>query len=503
MQQFAGRWKAAGLENYTPANLLDAVFQRQMQECDVVSFDIFDTALFRYVHHPVDVFLHLERQAAFAEHAYTEPVSKLRIAAENSVRPIVFNLAGSYEVNLFEIYQAFCDQNRISRDCAVALTNAEELVEMRLCAPNRPILRLFEAAKAAGKRVIFVSDTYHRESFLLRLLSAHGYSVTPGELFASSASRKSKQSGLLFPHVLEAMGVKPERMLHVGDHPVSDFQEPGKLGIRSILHTHKLSVDAPGPVTQPTGPAASGQDSRMGGQSVVRGMVHTTSQAAEKQEREHDFWWKFGYSSAGPLTTGFCQWLEHRLRMDGMEHAYFMLRDGALLHQVYQLLYQSKAGACTVSTLPSSRRAALLPIVGLVPSFAVPSLLGGIGPRPMREYLERLGIPTSGFADEAVAAGLDSLDELVDGRIDSQRLLRFMQQERVKTALLARSAAERSLLERFLGQEKVTSHSKVALIDLGWGGPFTRACICCLLRARRRRTLRATTWPRSRRVSTA
>ena len=475
MQEFVNGVRATERAGYTEAHELNAVFLSELGQVDVVSFDIFDTVLMRYVDHPVDVFLHLERLPAFAAHRYKHPISRMRMLAEQAVRPVALKLTGSYEVNLYEIYQVFCEQNEISQENAASFTDAEEALELRLCAPNPALASLYEAAIYAGKRVIFVSDTYHRGSFLLQLLRTHGYKASPEDLFASSALRKSKQSGHLFPHVLAAVGVDAARLLHVGDHPVSDYREPRQLKIRSILHSHKLSIETALLMTTNGGPQRPGDDSRLSFQSVVRGMRHATAQRAEACGRGDDFWWKFGYAAAGPLTTGFCQWLEESLRVDGMEHAYFMLRDGALFQRVYAVLFADKTDACPSSSIPASRRAALLPIIGLAPSFAVPSLLGGIGFRPMREYVERLGISAAGFTAEAVEAGFKSLDEQIDGRIDTPRLLKFVRTPRVMAAMVAAGQKERALLERFLVQEGVTAHKRVALVDLGWGGTIHKA----------------------------
>ena len=158
-----------------------------------------------------------------------------------------------------------------------------------------------------------------------------------------------------------------------------------------------------------------------------------------------------------------------------MEHAYFLLRDGELFYNVYQALFHDKPDACKVSTLASSRRAMLLPIVELAPAFAIPSLMGGIGMRPMREYIERLGIKADAFEAEAIASGFTSLDEEIDGRLEGNRLLRFLVRHPVITAMLQKGKEERDALAAYLQQEQVLSRSKVALIDLGWAGTIQQS----------------------------
>jgi len=473
--QFVHELRQKERANYTAAAELLPAFRKALQACEIVSFDIFDSAVVRYVDHPADVFFHLERQPAFAAYQFSQPVSRLRIMADNTARSLVHKLIGSAEVNLLEIYQVYCDQQGLSREHAESFQKAEEAVELQLCVACPAIHRLYEEAIAAGKRVVFVSDTYHTEEFLRRLLAACHYVAAPGALFASSAIRKSKQSGELFPRVIADLGIAPGAILHVGDHPISDYRQPLASGVPSILHTFKTSCEQQSLSSYNGGPRNQGDDTLLSQHSLIRGMLSMAAQRAAECGKEDDFWWKFGYSGAGPLTVGYCQWLKQSLRRDGIERAYFLLRDGELMYEVYQALYRNDASACRISTLASSRRAMLLPIFEMAPAFVLPSLLAGVGLRPMREYVERLDISIAGLEAEVSKAGFSSADEQIDGRLDGTRLLSFITQPRVLSAVIARSQVERAAMVAFLEQEGVTRQKKIALIDLGWFGTIHKS----------------------------
>jgi predicted HAD superfamily hydrolase len=469
------RRRAHARRHYTGAADLYGSFMAALPTVDVVSFDIFDTALVRLVDHPVDVFFHLERMPVFARHRFQRPVSKLRMEAEAKARDLVCGILGTMEVNLLEIYQVFCDLNGLSRELAPGFMAAEEEVELRLCIALPALQEIYFAAAAAGKRVIFVSDIYHTQEFVLRLLRNIGYPVVDADVFVSSAARKAKGSGDLFPDVIAALGVAPGRILHFGDHPVSDFERAGEMGMQAILHSHKASNDRADLLQGNAGPRVPGDDARLAQHSQLRGMIRLTGHAAERRGHGNDFWWKFGYSAGGPLTVGFCQWLEQSLRAEGMEHAYFLMRDGRLLFDIYQALYGNNSAACPATTLDSSRRAMLVPALELAPAFAIPSLLGGIGARPVREYLERLGIDADPFKAEALAAGFESLEEEVEGCVESERLVKFMIQMPVLLALLDHSKRERETLMAYLEEQRVTHRARVALVDVGWGGTIHKS----------------------------
>jgi predicted HAD superfamily hydrolase len=473
--QFAQENRRHKRRHYTEAADLYASFMALLPEADVVSFDIFDTALVRLVDHPVDIFFHLESMPAFARFSFQRAISRLRVEAENRARALVYSILGSSEVNLLEIYQVFCDLNGISRDFAPGFMAAEEEVELRLCVPLPAIQQIYMAAAAAGKRVIFVSDMYHTHEFLVRLLHNIGYPVAERDLFLSSVARKAKQSGQLFPEVIAALGVPAQAILHFGDHPVSDYERAKDAGIRAILHSHKASADQPRLVHSAAGLLRAGEDTRLAQQSHLRGMIRLTPHAAERRGRTGDFWWSLGYSAAGPMTVGFCQWLRQSLQVEGVEHAYFMLRDGHLFYETYRLLFADDPVVCKASTLESSRRAFLVPVIQTAPDFAVPSLLAGIGLRPLREYVERLDVDANGFAAEARLAGFESLDQDVNPETDAVKLLKFIIQKPVLMALLDRCKVEREPLLAYLQEQQVTRPGKIALVDVGWTGTIQKS----------------------------
>src|ERR1700722_15315658 len=199
-------------------------FLAALPACQIVSFDIFDTLLVRRVHQPSDVFLHLERTEPFRRQAsWPAPPWQLRVQAENQARRQLHQASGSGEATLSEIYAAFCALTKLPADRAAALVRAEEEVELKLCRACPALAALYEQAVKSGKRVLFVSDTYHHARFLRELLVANGFAADADHLFASSDLRLNKQSGQLFTAFLQRTGTLASSILHVGDHPVSDY----------------------------------------------------------------------------------------------------------------------------------------------------------------------------------------------------------------------------------------------------------------------------------------
>jgi FMN phosphatase YigB (HAD superfamily) len=453
----------------TPPGDLATVFQAALAHCRMVSFDVFDTLLVRYVHHPRDVFLHLEKTAPFRRQTrWPAPLWQLRQKAENHARRKLHQATGSAEVTLSEIYVSFCELTQW-KDPVAELVQAEEEIELKLCRPCPAIGDLYALARAGGKPVIFVSDTYHHAQFVCEMLTANGFPAAPGSVFASSDLRLNKQSGQLFPKVVQRIGLPPAAILHIGDHPISDFQQPQAVGIKAILHDHRASAVHPAKAFAL--PTAALQTS-LSGFAAIASRCHRPAR---------DFWWLLGYNVCGPLLTGFCLWLERCFHADEITRAWFLLRDGEIFERVYRTLLPGPE-AIPTATLPSSRRAFLLPVLESAPKLAMRGLMSGVGPRPVREYLERLNLPAESFRAEFAASGFANLDEIIDGRHEGERLFRLVRQPRIQTAILERSRLEKELLLAFFGQEGLRTGRKIALVDLGWRGSVHKAAHLLLSR---------------------
>jgi FMN phosphatase YigB (HAD superfamily) len=441
---------------------LCAAFERELDDAKVISFDVFDTLLLRRVAHPVDVFLHLDQQPAFVRHRFTRPVAELRIEAEKRARQRLFDEHKTGEVELPEIYSAFCELAHLLHEVAHELVEAEETLELLLCRPNPRLQTLFQRARATGKPIIALSDTYHRHVFLVRLLEAIGTPLPAESVFASSHWRINKQSGQLFGAVFDHLRLLPGDLLHIGDHPISDYRVPRQLGVRTLAHGHHGSG-------QPATPG-SAADARL--RSVVRSYG---AYAACVPSTPGGFWWELGHNTFGPLMTGFALWLAKRFREDRIDRAYFLLRDGEIFHRTFEALFPPSADLPHCQRLPSSRRAYVFPILKIAPEFVLPNLMVCSEARPVGEFLERLDIPAIEFEAEFRACGFQSVAELLDARRAGQRLKTLLERPRIQNALQRVSEHEYECLVGYLRQQGVLTAGRVALIDLGWHGTIHKA----------------------------
>ena len=427
----------------------------------VVSFDIFDTLVVRKVASPRDVFLHLATPAPFS--AWTlDPVALAihRQEAENEARRRGAAARRSGEVTLHEIHAVLAERLQRAASDVPAMVAAERLVERALCVAHPYLRTVFERAVREGKTVWCVSDTYHETTFLHELLESCGYALHGVMVVSSADLRKAKGEGRLLRHLSSEAAVPPERILHIGDHPISDFTIPAQQGFLAVCHPWAASRHEDPP-------------SQVPGDSIALGLAQIGSRAVQPA---FPFWWRFGYSVAGPLLSAFALWLHERFTADGIDRAYFLLRDGEIILDVYRALLGDTALA-TTSLLESSRRAFVLPAMESARPSIMMQLLACENPLAAGEFLERFGVRTRDLAVAFRAAGFTSGDEIVDPRDTTagDKLQALLARPDVLQALVGRSRAERALLWRYLEQERVTSPGRIALVDIGWSGTIQKA----------------------------
>lgn len=208
-----------------------ADIREELRKYDVISFDVFDTLLFRKTSVPTDVFLLVEKETACPGYA------KKRQLAETNARLFKCRETGSSEVTLQEIYEAPPLKNVEDKNQQM---QAELQAEQRVCYANEALKKLVKELVQAGKQVIAVSDMYLPKTEIHELLRKNGYQEIK-RLYVSCEYGISKSDGRLFDVIKEALGSQ-KAICHVGDNFYSDVMaQKGK--ITKAIHYIKNKGD--------------------------------------------------------------------------------------------------------------------------------------------------------------------------------------------------------------------------------------------------------------------
>jgi len=304
-----------------------------------LSLDCFDTLLWRNAQMPRDVFADLPLPGGGVEmRAYTETRARAEKRASAQLN----------EVTIEEIYARLLPTATAAE--RAALVEQELEAEARHCFAFAPVVELIRAAKAKRLQIIIVSDTYLSNQQLRTLIErAAGEDVAAmiDRIFCSCEIGKSKADGM-FPPVLEALGLPPRAIVHVGDNYAADADATRRIGIRGV---HFEQFDR---VTEQRlrleGAAATMIDPAIRISRPVR-QPHRPQLSLRAETGPTD---RLGHDVLGPVMHGFARWI--RAEADDLAREtgravkiLFLLRDGYLPHEAYKAAGLGEGAAVELS----------------------------------------------------------------------------------------------------------------------------------------------------------
>lgn len=216
-------------------SIVDFVDENQIK---TVSFDVFDTIVFRRVARPTDVFsiAYSQCEASLNLSMNSEEFKELRIHAEKQVKRDCL----SGEVTLEEIYA------HLPFDATVReiLKEAELTAESQYSFVYEPILDLIFGLIDSGKNVILISDMYLSCEQIRHHLFAQYPQLQTLPLYVSSQYQLNKSTGTIFDYLAEKLLVEKQTWLHLGDNRNSDYFVPQQKKIHVKLLSSRLDADA-------------------------------------------------------------------------------------------------------------------------------------------------------------------------------------------------------------------------------------------------------------------
>lgn len=284
-----------------------------------ISFDLFDTLLYRVVSKPELIFELVERRYNEKNPRWISGFTKRRIKAEALAR----KHARYGEITIDKIYaELFYTQEICNK-----LEDIEKDVEINTCYPNQVMVKFLELCKKRGQKVVVTTDMYLDRDTIKKILFHIG--VKYDRLFISCETGKTKLSGELFEAVMEGLGIAADQICHIGDNPKTDIQSPQKYGIQPferLIQTNNIGL----------------YDNKKDSvdtdilNTFVRSHLETILDGDEKMLA------RIGYSVLGPLLYEFCSWLHKIAGKEQDGRIAFVAREGYLIKQVYDEMYPAE-----------------------------------------------------------------------------------------------------------------------------------------------------------------
>lgn len=426
----------------------------------VYSFDVFDTCIVRTWARPTDLFYFLAEtllQKTGQPYGREEvgELAALRVAAERRAH----RKTAKQDVNLEDIY----DELELTGwgFSKGEMREAEVRLELSSMRPVMPIRSRTQALRAAGERVVFISDMYLPRPVIQEMLARCGFEVPEGTLYVSNDLDLTKRAGGLYKHVLEQEGIKARDLRHCGDGVESDFLGARKADVRGELLTltqlnrfEKAVLRVPSLAPWVT--------------SQLAGISRATRLSLARDDLEGSA--EIASSVVAPLLVGFVLWALRDAKARGLRRLYFVARDGQVLHKIARALDPdgSRFGV-EARYLYGSRQAWYIPS-----AFAVDRdelefvLMTGQSSAP-RHNLKRVNLTPEGLEVPLTRYGFpkETWETQLEGEA-IERFWRFLEDPEVAPQVLAQAAAARKDALAYFGQEGLLEDKNWALVDVGW-----------------------------------
>lgn len=300
-----------------------AEMNKKVSEYSTVSFDVFDTLLFRNCENPTDIFRLVQRKYNFE---YPDTVitnfSEIRRTAELKARKMK-----DKEIVLDDIYKLINSELGEKAEC---LKRIEIETEINMCVPNEEIVSFFRELLKSGKRVFLISDMYLPCSVIEKMLKKCGI-CDYEKLYVSGEYGVTKFHGGLYDQVALISNIEKKSWIHIGDGLRSDYFAPRAKGIRSVLvrrdeknniffrnlncfERRRLSTD----------------------EIFEYGVL---KQISVNSREDDDIYAMVGNQVLGPILYGYCVWLHKWTEKEKIDRICFLSREGYIMKRFYETLY--------------------------------------------------------------------------------------------------------------------------------------------------------------------
>ncbi|OOM16517.1 methyltransferase domain-containing protein [Clostridium saccharobutylicum] len=415
---------------------------------DVISFDIFDTLVFRNVLFPKDIFKLLD---AYVEKKYSiKDFYNIRGNLETQTRAGTIN----EDVNIEEIYETISKELKF--DCSDIKEKELEL-EKKFIVINPLMKQVFDYAKSLDKRIFIISDMYLKASFLEEVLSELGY-VGYEKAFVSCELNKTKATKSVYKYILETYpDIKADTWIHIGDNYESDVKNPESLKIKSYYYK---SIRERANIQQDE----ASMDIKT---SIMRAIQYNKVYCGY----EVPYWEEFGIKYIAPIYYGLSDWIA-RLNKEN-DNVVFLARDGYIPKLVFdKIKIKRKLDTIDSKYLYTSRKAYQLPCMAYMTKGEMVECLTqsseAFGHQlTINEMFKNASLDVNNYLDVIKDFGFESPKDVidVDTRHMAKKIIQFIYEDII--AVLEKKC---ELVEEYMDQEGLFKYDRLNIVDIGWRG---------------------------------
>lgn len=413
--------------------------KRKIQKYDYISFDIFDTLIKRNIDNPTKVSMMLEKKNNIVG------FSKERINSEINC----WTNKNEKDFNFMTIYKNI---RNFSEEQKKELMKQEIELEKNICTVNLDMIDFYNYCKKNKKKIILISDMYLPKNVIEEILNKNGIMYYE-KIYISSEVGKTKSSGKLFDFVIKDLGIKPQKIIHIGDNLRGDYLMPKIKRMGTLKIPNKIDN---------LSYQKYGQEIYSLDDNILQNFINNSILNVDNEYE------KIGYETLGTLLIGFLNWLKKECQSKNIKNIYFLSRDGYIMKKAFDILFPDDK--FETYYFLASRRSLTVPLLSDIKDFSeVSKIINFRKIETFSSVLKRVGIEKL-FEEDY---------EIKDMEIDRNRLTKdanlINRLNRYIGQIRANAEYERkSFIEYF---NKNVKSKNIAIVDIGWHGTMQNCLI--------------------------
>ena len=406
-----------------------ALLKDRIHQAKVVSFDIFDTLLFRKTNSPEVIFDLVGKY--FGIHGFR----KIRMDAQNEASARAYAAFKYPHADMDQIYEVLSERQEMGVDWQ-KVKEYEIQMERDALVANREMLEIFHYVKSLGKRLVITTDMYLTANILSQILRDRGFDGFD-RIYCSADEHKAKFNRDLFEHVAQQEGVDFGDILHIGDKARDDGEFPEAYGMKSFIIDRDADLE---------------KIKNAGSSDVDKGIYKILC------DQSKGFWYNLGVEVGGPIYLALYRYL--REKAQGRK-IWFLARDGYNLYRLFKNL-----GHENVEYVYTSRRALTLASISCLDEQAFQMLPPYTYGQTVGEILDYLGVNRHEIMN-LKKAGFDSFDDVIDTPQIREKFRKIYQLH--EEVFLDRCRMEREQAQKYFESIGFLNQDGICF-DCGWQG---------------------------------
>lgn len=292
-----------------------------IEKFEYVSFDLFDTLIFRTVQSPQDVFRVIP--ILYNERNVVEKVDERKFYVDRIYAECMARKKSEKEdVSLDEIYSYLEYPASLKK----ILKEIEVEFEIKNCIRNEAIVPLHQECSKLEKKVIITTDMYLPRKCIVEILKK--INISYEKLYISAEVGLTKLSGHLYDYILHDLNIDNTKIIHIGDNLITDISKAKSRGIEALLRPAQ-------------GQPKVYSSNRIGLNPGLNHLISLANHCSDNTVKS-----RIGEFTLAPFLFEFCHWINKKKRELKINKLYFLAREGYLIKKVYEMLFPEDSENC-------------------------------------------------------------------------------------------------------------------------------------------------------------